>query len=73
MRRSCSFSVQNVMASSSLVRLSVLIMKILCVLSVIKTVWIDTGVPHGWVSLLLMTQVTAVPISSTMELNVDDW
>ena len=57
----------------SLVRLSILIMKMLCVLSVIKTVWSDTGVSRRWVSLLIMAHVTAVPISSTMEVNVDDW
>ena len=49
-------------------------MKKLYVLSVIETVWSDTMVPHR-LSLLIMTQVTTVPISSlsTMKVNVDDW
>jgi hypothetical protein len=35
----------------------------------------DAVCAHSSVSLLIMTQVTAVPISSlsTMEVNVDDW
>ena len=72
--RSCSFSVQNVTASSSLVMLSILIMKMLCVLIVMKKWCRDTGAQRRLVSLLIMTQVTEVPISSlsTMEVNVDD-
>ena len=63
------------MASSSLVMLGILIMKMLCVLIVMEKWWIDTGAQRRLVSLLIMTQVTVVAISSlsTMEVNVDDW
>ena len=50
--------------------------EMLCVLIIVMKKWCcDTGAPRRLVSLLIMTQVTAVPISSlsTMEVNVDDW